>query len=364
MDAIGQLTGGVAHDFNNLLTIIMGGATLLRRGNAKDPTKLIDNILLAGERGGALTRQLLSLARNRPVNRQVVDLTTHMPRMSGMLQSSIRGDIDLQLSVEPTTGLIEVDISELEIALLNVALNARDAMPAGGRLSVDVRNLDPGRTPPSLPHSPQGFVAITMRDTGTGMPEDVMDKAFEPFYTTKKLGSGTGLGLSQVFGFAQGAGGVVQLESAPGQGTQVTIIIPITDKPAISPQSSETDKRSGTLDGRVLLVDDNVEVMAVIRIMLVAMGLEVESTDRAALALEQLSTRPEHFNLLLSDVVMPGMSGVDLVREVRASYPGLPVILMSGYHDSPTPNEFQALRKPISYNELYDAVRESLNPEH
>jgi two-component system NtrC family sensor kinase len=360
MDAIGQLTGGVAHDFNNLLTIIMGGATLLRRGNAKDPSKLIDNILLAGERGGALTRQLLSLARNRPVNRQVVDLTTHMPRLSGMLRSSIRGDIDLQLCVEPTTGLIEVDISELEIALLNVALNARDAMAAGGVLRVDVRNLDLPH--PSLPHSPNGFISISMRDTGTGMPEDVVARAFEPFFTTKKLGSGTGLGLSQVFGFAQGAGGVVSLESEPGQGTKVTIIIPITEKPAISPDDPETGNHAGALDGRVLLVDDNLEVMAVIRTMLVAMGLEVESTDRAATALNQLSTQPGRFNLVLTDIVMPGMNGVDLAREVRASYPALPVILMSGYYDAPMPSEFLALRKPVSYDELYDAIRGSLSP--
>ena len=327
----------------------------------RDPAKLIDNILLAGERGSALTRQLLSLARKRSVNRQVVDLTTHIPRLSGMLRSSIRGDIDLQLSVEPSTALIEVDVGELEIAILNMALNARDAMPEGGLLSVDVRNLD--RLPPSLPDTDRGYVAIAMRDTGIGMPDDVMAKAFEPFYTTKKLGSGTGLGLSQVFGFAQAAGGAVNLESAPGQGTQVTIILPITDKTAMSQHGGETDKRAGTLNGRVLLVEDNVDVMAVIRTMLVAMGLEVETTNRAAGALEQLSAQPGRFNLLLTDIVMPEMNGVDLVRAVRASYPALPIILMSGYYEATTPSEFLALRKPVSYDELYDAVRRLLNPE-
>jgi CheY-like chemotaxis protein len=241
-----------------------------------------------------------------------------------------------------------------------LALNARDAMPTGGLFSIDVRNLDRAAQPPSLPSSPRGFVAIVLRDTGTGMPADVAARAFEPFFTTKKPGSGTGLGLSQVFGFAEASGGLVDIDSEPERGTQISIIIPFTDKPLVTAATGIAEQRARPLAGRVLLVDDNVEVMTVIKTMIVAMGLDVESTENPSVALHRLASEPERFDLLLTDVVMPGMNGVDLVRQARASHVKLPVILMSGYNDVPTPGEFRTLRKPVSYDELYDAIQAAL----
>jgi PAS domain S-box-containing protein len=360
LDAVGQLTGSVAHDFNNLLTVILGNATLLKKGTSKQPDKLIDNILIAGERGGALTRQLLSLARNRPLNRQVVDLTGHMSRIAGLLRSSLRGDIDMRVAIDPATWSIDIDIGELEIALLNVAVNARDAMPSGGVFTVDIRNLDPEHDIVDLPPSMHGFVAITMRDNGAGMSPEVAARAFEPFFTTKELGSGTGLGLSQVFNFARASGGAARLESQIDQGTQISIFLPSTDKPVTDIPFYDGAAYTPPLAGRVLLVDDNADVMAVVESMIEAMGIEVESVQQATSALERLADRPKEFDLLLTDVVMPGMNGVDLAREVLASWPQLPVVLMSGYNDAPPPPEFQVLRKPISYEALYDVMRRLL----
>ena len=331
---------------------------LLRRGS-KDPVTLIDNILLAAERGGALTRQLLSLARNRPINREVVSLATHIPTMTAMLCSSLRGDIDLQLSVDPEIRPVEVDVSELEIALLNIALNARDAMPTGGCFTIDVRNLKLASLPSSLPASPHGFIAIAAYDTGIGMPPDVIAKALDPFFTTKKPGYGTGLGLSQVSGFAEGSGGTIQIKSAPSQGTVITIILPITDKPIESP-NPRPEERTEPLQGQLLLVDDNLEVMSVIVKMTTAMGLNVEHTNMPTVALERITSRPERYKIVLADIVMPGMNGVDLARDIRAICPTMPIILMSGYNDLPPPPGFRVLSKPIRYGILYDAIRDSL----
>jgi CheY-like chemotaxis protein len=302
---------------------------------------------------------LLSLARNRPINRQALSLSAHIPRISGMLRSSLRGDIELQITVDPNTGPVEVDVGELEIALLNVALNARDAMPTGGLFTVDVRNLDSARHPPSLAPSPEGFVAITVKDTGTGMPSDVMARAFEPFFTTKKPGSGTGLGLSQVFGFTQGSSGQVEIASELGRGTQITMVIPITNKP-VNSATPDTDERAQPLTGCVLLVDDNVEVLGVLRTMITAMGLEVDETDRPTVALEKIVSHPDRFGVVLSDVVMPGVNGVELAREIRSLRPRLSIILMSGYNDVPMPVDFPVVHKPISYAQLYEVLRTAL----
>jgi PAS domain S-box-containing protein len=353
MEAIGQLTGGVAHDFNNLLTIIIGNASLIQRGSASDPARLAHNILTAGERGAALTRRLLSLSRHRPQAREIVDLKAELPKMTEMLRSSLRGDIDLQIDIDPMIRPVEVDLGELEIALLNVAVNARDAMPNGGRFNVDVRNQrseGDGRE----------FVAVALQDNGVGMPVTVMARASEPFFTTKELGFGTGLGLSQVYNFAQSSGGVTHLESKVGSGTRVTILLPHASGSMTSQPSSREYIRSQPLRGRVLLVDDNDEVMNVTKTMIGAMGLEVETANRASDALELLATRSNRFNLVLTDIVMPGMNGVDLAREIHSMVPWLPVLLMSGYNETADTHEYRVLRKPVPYDDLYDAILGSL----
>jgi CheY-like chemotaxis protein len=211
--------------------------------------------------------------------------------------------------------------------------------------------------------SDRGYVAIALRDSGVGMPADVIARASEPFFTTKQFGSGTGLGLSQVFGFADSSGGAVTIESQVDAGTRVTLYLPHTDKATLIARPSDDASRSQPLTGRVLLVDDNIDVTNVTETMLRAMGLEVETTNRAREALDQLTDEPDRFSLLLTDVVMPGMNGVDLAREVRARLPLLPIILMSGYNDATpvTGNEFQFLRKPVPYEDLHDVIRTCLN---
>jgi CheY-like chemotaxis protein len=304
------------------------------------------------------------LARNRPFSRQIVALKEQMPRISEMLRASLRGDIVMEVMVDPDLRPIEVDIGELEIALLNVALNAGDAMLTGGQFTISAANLAPDHDVLSLPEAPYGYVMIAMEDTGMGMPGDVIARATEPMFTTKQLGSGTGLGLSQVASFARSSGGAVKIESQVGSGTRVTIVLPATDGaiPALPP--GDGGERSEPLSGRVLLIDDNDEVLAVLKTMIDAMGLEVQTADKASTALEKLAEQHSRFDLILSDVVMPGMNGVDLAHAVRSTYPQLPVVLMSGYNDAVSASEFRILRKPIPFSELYDTVRTSLRSPH
>ena len=221
MEAIGQLTGGVAHDFNNLLAIIGGNAELVRRRPTGNTARQMDNILLATERGVALTRQLLSFSRRHVATPQIIDLRSEMPRMAEMLRASLRGNIQMRIDVAEQVWPIEVDLAELEMALLNIAVNARDAMPQGGTFTIDVRNAARGGGMLNSEH-----VAIALRDSGIGIPPDVIGKVFDPFFTTKEPGEGTGLGLSQVYGFAHQSGGAVSLDSVPGQGTTITIRLP------------------------------------------------------------------------------------------------------------------------------------------
>jgi CheY-like chemotaxis protein len=361
MEAVGQLTGGVAHDFNNLLAVIIGNATMIRRRSPGESTKLIDNILVASERGVALTRQLLSLSRHKPQTRQVIDLNVEMPRIIEMLRPSLRGDIEMRLSIPKGLGAIEVDLGEFEIALLNLAVNARDAMPAGGEFVVTVRTHDPDTVPTSLDRD-RSYVVITILDSGVGMPQEVLERASEPFFTTKKLGSGTGLGLSQVRNFVEASDGRLTIDSQVGSGTTIALYLPYTDKLRQTFHGSDVADDEPQLDGVVLLVDDNKDVALTTEGMLEAMGLQVEVADRAAMALEHLSNTPERFKLLITDVVMPGMNGIDLAREVQAKFPHLPIVLMSGYNDAmgASGNDFKLLRKPVSFEVLYDTIRDVL----
>lgn len=352
MEAIGQLTGGVAHDFNNLLAVVLGSAELARR-RPNNVAALMDTIMRAGERGVALTRQLLSFSRRQPADPQVMDLRAELPRIATMLRTSLRGNIVVHTSIDDHVWPIEVDPSELEIALLNIAVNARDAMPEGGRFEITVRNAGP-----DMADAPAGaHVAVVLRDTGVGIPAEVMGKVFDPFFTTKQPGSGTGLGLSQVYGFAQQSGGAVRIDSTPGGGTTIVLYLPRSDKqpPAKGPASAPD--MTGAVGRRVLLVEDNPEVAQVTAQMLFAMGLDVMLADRARGALALLER--ETFDLMLSDVVMPdGMNGLELARIVRQRFPAMPILLTSGYNEvmGVDAAEFPLLRKPVPYDDLLEAL--------
>lgn len=350
MDAIGQLTGGVAHDFNNMLSVIMGCADLARRRPNPDLPKLMGHILAAGERGVGLTRHLLSLSRRRVSERRVLDVGAELPRIAEMLRASLRGDIILEIKLAETVWPIEVDPGELDVALLNLAVNARDAMHEGGRLTLDIGNR-------AASDGQAARVAFAVRDTGIGMPEDVVSQAFEPFFTTKPIGAGTGLGLSQVYSFAQDAGGSVEIDSRPGAGTCVTLSLPPSvGIPTLASRDEELPCTQ--VSGRILLVEDNAEVAEITERMLRDMGFEVELCDRAGKALDRLRVAQD-FDLLLTDVVMPGgVNGIDLARSVQRHFPGLPVVLTSGYVSAMPPNahEFRIISKPVSYAKLRDAL--------
>jgi CheY-like chemotaxis protein len=358
MEAIGQLTGGVAHDFNNLLAVIGGNAELARRRPTANLARLMDNILRATERGVGLTRQLLSFSRRHAASPTVIDLRAEMPRMVEMLRASLRGNIEMRVEVADEVWPIEVDLAELEIALLNVAVNARDAMRDGGIFTIDVRNLPPNAAMPNAEH-----VAIVLHDSGIGIPPEVIGKVFDPFFTTKEPGEGTGLGLSQVYGFAQQSGGTVAIDSQPGCGTTLTIHLPRSSKPLPAAQEDEQVTASSPITGHILLVEDNPQVADVTAQMLGAMGFKVEVTDRARKALDLLGASAGRIDLLMTDVVMPdGMNGLDLATQVRTRFPALPIILTSGYNDvvASDSTTFPMLRKPVPYDELYRAIRTGL----
>jgi PAS domain S-box-containing protein len=357
MEAIGQLTGGVAHDFNNLLAVIGGNAELARR-HPDNLTKHVANILRATDRGVALTRQLLSFSRRHVSTPQVIDLRREMPRIAELLPSSLRGNIQLRFAVATDVWPIEVDVAELEMALLNIAVNARDAMPQGGTFTVDVRNGVPAEATLNRDH-----VAIALRDTGIGIPTDVIGKVFDPFFTTKQPGEGTGLGLSQVYGFVQQSSGSISVDSTPGRGTTITVRLPRSANPLPDVQKQRRADGSAALSGTILVVEDNPQVADVTTQMLRTMGFHVEVVDRARKALERLGSGTPQIDLLLTDVVMPdALNGVDLAILVRDRFPTLPVILTSGYNEAitPTSGAFPILRKPVPYEELHRAIRAAL----
>ncbi len=361
MEAIGQLTGGVAHDFNNLLAVIGGNAELARRrpGNT---ARQMENILRATERGVTLTRQLLSFSRRHVGTPQTIDLRLDMPRIAEMLPASLRGNIQMHIKVAKEIWPIEVDVAELEMALLNIAVNARDAMPQGGIFDIDVHN-----SPPDVTTLNRDHVVIALRDSGIGIPADLIAKVFDPFFTTKQPGEGTGLGLSQVYGFAQQSGGLVSLDSTPGRGTTITIRLPRSDKELPVAQPQDRTPGSGALSGSILLVEDNPQVADVTAQTLTTMGFRVEVVDRARKALRRLDSGTADIDLLLTDVVMPdAMNGVDLAVQVRDRFPNLPILLTSGYNDAviPASGAFPILRKPVPYDELYRAICAALGIPH
>jgi PAS domain S-box-containing protein len=360
LEAVGQLTGGIAHDFNNLLMIVSGYARILRRGVSEPKlVKAAESIQSAAARGAALTRQLLTFSRRQAVNPVAADLRAEVESVTDMLSRTLPGNIAIHIDIPDDTGRTRIDTGEFELALLNIVVNARDAMPKGGTLSISARN----RTCPAEAGRPAGdFVALAVSDTGTGIPPDLMPRVFEPFFTTKATGKGTGLGLSQVYGFAHQAGGTVTIESEAGRGTTVTMLLPRTDEPL--PRQTETladELKSPT--GSILLVEDNSEVAAITTAMLEQDGCRVTHAADAEEALARLERSREDFDLVLSDVVMPGgMDGIQLAYKIRAQYPQLPVLLTSGYSDAipSAAATFLILRKPFDAAALTRAVHSAI----
>jgi PAS domain S-box-containing protein len=352
LDALGQLTGGVAHDFNNLLMVISGSIHLLRKGvgdNAK-MQRAVTAIETASKRGAALTHQLLSFARRQSVNPQVIDLRERIAAVRDVLDTGVGSAVDLQFEIEPDVWPVLVDVTEFETALVNLAINARDAMSGAGVITVSARN-----SPFAEGQHEGDYVAISIKDAGSGIAPDLLDKIFDPFFTTKPIGKGTGLGLSQVHGFAHQAGGKVRVTSELGEGTEVTILLP---RQRGTPIPEQGDPLEAGGSRTVLLVEDNPDVATVSISLLEQLGYRVRRVADAEAALREIERR-DGVDLVFSDIVMPGrMDGLALARRLREIRPDMPVLLATGYSDAAANvrGDFPILRKPYEIHQLSQAI--------
>jgi len=369
LESVGQLTGGIAHDFNNLLTVIQGNLQVLEElpalAHDVHAQQLVGAAARASKRGAALTGKLLAFARRQVLQPTAVDVNALLGSLADMLRRTLDQHIRIEVDAPPCPPCL-ADPGQLESALLNIAINARDAMQDGGTLAfraahcaalpAEVRSeFD---TPQA---SAQAYVALSITDSGTGMPDDVKERAFEPFFTTKEAGRGTGLGLSTVYGFVKQSHGAIAIESAPGAGTTVTLYIPSA---GVTADAAEVPERGGKLPPglRVLLVEDDVEVRAVVRNFLDTLGCEVTPCAGGEQAVQVLGTGAS-FDLLLSDIALgAGMRGTQLAAQAQAMLPALRVLLMSGFSadlleaDRDSPPSWELLPKPYSREELAQAI--------
>jgi PAS domain S-box-containing protein len=373
MEAFGQLTGGVAHDFNNLLTVITGNLELLDMRLEDEKSKaLLQRAQDAAGMGARLTARLLTFARRRQLAAAPLNVNDLVINLAELLERTIGEPITLTTSLERTPWTVLADPSEIENAILNLAINARDAMPEGGKLIIETANVtleaNDGGGASEAPPKAGPFVRLSVSDTGHGMTEEVLRHAFEPFYTTKETGKGTGLGLSTVYGFAQQAGGTLTIYSEIGHGTTVNLYLPRAQEATDSaPHCSNPDEVLPGSGEHVLLVEDNPDVRLVTQNQLEALGYQVTAAPDGPAAVGALSA-PGQFDLVLSDVVMPGgMSGFDLAAWVKSHRPEIQIILASGYAEGvlPTPVGDESpqaiLRKPFSRAELARILRRTLD---
>ncbi|CAL74199.1 putative sensor histidine kinase with a Response regulator receiver domain [Bradyrhizobium sp. ORS 278] len=359
MEALGQLTGGVAHDFNNLLTVIRASADLLRRPNLPDERRqrYIDAISDTVARASKLTSQLLAFARRQTLKPEVFDIGRSVVTLRDMTKTLVGSRIEIVTSVPDEPCYVNADAGQFETALINMAVNARDAMAGQGLLSITVVPA-PDLPTPVAPHDrpPLGYVAIAVQDTGVGIPQEQVGRIFEPFFTTKTIGQGTGLGLSQVFGFAKQSGGEIGVVSEVGRGATFTLYLP-----RVAPMQDQHHAAPGhavPITGRgmsVLVVEDNIDVGRSATEALAELGYLTTLVDNAKDALEELIDGASRFDVVFTDVVMPGMTGLELAEEIRRLELNIPVVLASGYSHvlaQQGTNGFELLRKPYSIEEL------------
>jgi PAS domain S-box-containing protein len=353
LQALGELAGGIAHDFNNLMTVILGSTDFLRRRPDLPPEKrsrYLDAIFETGSRATQLTDQLLAFGRRRPLRHETVDLNACVDAVSEILSRTLGSRIRLGLKLADNAGRVEVDAAQFEAAILNAVVNARDAMPNGGEITITT----------SVEKGDAGDCArVDISDTGMGMPQRVLERAFDPFFTTKAVGEGTGLGLSQIHGFAAQSGGRAELKSSEGAGTTLSIVLPLSAKEVAATKLEQGDERLP--EGlEVLLVEDNAQVRAFAEDLLRDMGCEVVC---AASGDEALASLPgANPDLVLSDIVMPGMSGIELAGEIRRLRPDLPVVLATGYSEEAAQDQqqFPIVLKPYSAKDLTAALAQAL----
>ena len=363
LEAIGQLTGGVAHDFNNLLTVIRGSIDILRRPSLPDTKrqKYFDAISDTADRAANLTKQLLAYARRQPLKPQVFDPGEQIRNLLHMLETTVGSSVRIELDVGGEGCRLKADANQFETAVLNLVVNARDAIGDGGGV-IEIAIEPRSEIPPLRSHSAvEGdFVAVSVKDTGVGMSREIAKEIFAPFFTTKGPGEGTGLGLSQVIGFAKQTGGDVAVDSAPGQGAKFTLFLPrSSESPSGVDERLEQDKPAGRR-GRVLIVDDNPAVADFAAEGLAELGYNCETASNGKAALDLLDEDASRFDVIFSDVVMPGMSGVDFGRLVRKRWPHIPVVLTSGYSEATAKDQagdFELVQKPYSIERLDEVLR-------
>ena len=358
MEAIGQLTGGVAHDFNNLLTVIRGSVDLLRREDLTEEKRrrYVEAIGSTADRATKLTGQLLAFARRQSLTPELFNVSQSLRDVAGMISTLTGSRVRVELKLAEEAMFVLADRGQFDTAIVNLAINARDAMAGEGSLTLELRSA--AGIPAIRAHAPVrgDFVTVSVKDTGTGIGAEDIDRIFEPFFTTKQVGAGTGLGLSQVIGFAKQSGGDIKVDSRPGAGATFTLYLPRAhpDGAVTAPAENfvATSNGAGTC---VLLVEDNEQVGAFASQALGELGYQSVLALDGSQALAELSKAPERFQIVFSDVVMPGMSGIELAAEVRRRYPKLPIVLTSGYSHvlaSDGTHGFELLRKPYSVEQL------------
>ncbi|KPC49924.1 response regulator [Amantichitinum ursilacus] len=360
MEALGKLMGSVSHDFNNLLMVVSANVQILRRRHLTEENRYVDAIERALQTGEALTRQLLTVSRRFPLRAEIVILPRQIELAEQLLRSALSEKVELRNALSDDIWPIKVDPSELQVALINIAVNARDAMPYGGVFTVWAENIV---LPADGPGRSGEFVRLTLADNGPGMPESVRERVFEPLFTTKAEGQGTGLGLAQVFAFCEQSGGLVTVESKVNGGTSVNLYLPRAQPEAVKVSELRAQATRSSIPLRILLVEDNDDVAEGIAAMLDTDGHVVSRVASAAAALEALQ-RDALLDVVLSDIHMPGeINGIDLAEAIKVAWPHLPVLLMTGYAEElqrALKARINVLAKPFSEEKLNLALHEAL----
>ncbi len=373
MEAVGQLTGGVAHDFNNLLTVIIGSLDLIQ-SDPSDPTRagrLAKQAMAAAARAEQLTKQLLTFSRRQMIRPKTVDLNRVIRDFGVLIRTALGGAIEMHMDLGADLPPVRIDPAQFEAAMLNLAVNARDAMNGAGKITIETGNvtLNAAYVAANPDVEPGNYVLVSVTDTGIGMDADTLSRVFEPFFTTKGIGKGSGLGLSQVYGFVKSSGGHTKIVSKPGSGTQVNIYLPSATGETLSPEPAEPSLSDGTaIAGEtILIVDDDPGVLATVGENLNNFGYAVLTAANAAQALERIRKEPR-IDLLFSDVMMPGgVTGVRLAVEARRLKPTMKILLASGYtadifvNDQDLPSDVQIIGKPYHRDELANRLRSVLD---
>jgi signal transduction histidine kinase/DNA-binding response OmpR family regulator len=364
MEAVGQLTGGVAHDFNNLLTVVLGNVGLLAKANlTARQQRQLDAVRHATERGRSLTQQLLAFSRRQHLSPVVLEVGALIASFAPLLRQAVGEAVTVTLDLDPARLNANVDPAQLESALLNLAVNGRDAMPGGGVLTIATRLLDAAAAAGRDGLASGEWIEIEVSDTGCGMAADMLERVFEPFFTTKEVGKGSGLGLSQVYGFVRQSGGHVSLESTPGEGSRFRLYLaPSADVAAPTPAPAPAMAVVGGAE-KILAVEDDPAVLGLTVEMLKGLGYTVVTAPNAAKAMKVLRAHPD-VDLIFSDMVMPGgVSGLQLARQARKLRPDVHVLLTSGFVGEPgCTNEFPLINKPYEEHLLAARLRELLDP--